>query len=132
MADTHGIKKDGTKTQLLERFEIHFCKDPTKLEAAFTAMIPEWNKAIEKDNLMRVRERIFIELVTSDRKPKASRECSNGRNHGDMGTRFAAPGSISHKVFIKPFRKSQFLHKSVNLFLTLVIIKCKLTDLCES
>ena len=36
---------------------------------------------------------------------------------------------ISHKLFIKSFCKSQFLHKSVNLFLILVIIKDKFTDL---
>ena len=33
-------------------------------------------------------------------------------------------------VFIKLFCKSQFPHKSVNLFFILVIIKDKLTDLC--
>ena len=36
---------------------------------------------------------------------------------------------ISQKVFIKSFGKSQFLHKSVNLFFTLAIIKDKLTNL---
>ena len=38
---------------------------------------------------------------------------------------------ISHRVFLKLFCKSQFPHKSVNLFFILVIIKDKLTDLCR-
>jgi len=36
---------------------------------------------------------------------------------------------ISQKVFIKSFGKSQFPHKSVNLFFILVIVKDTLTDL---
>ena len=36
---------------------------------------------------------------------------------------------ISHKVFLKSFRKSQIPHKSVNLFCILVIVKDQLTDL---
>ena len=40
------------------------------------------------------------------------------------------PALISQKVFIKSFCKSQFPHKSVNLFFILVIIKDKLTNLC--
>ena len=36
---------------------------------------------------------------------------------------------ISHKVFLKSFYKSQFPHKSVILFFTLVIVKDKSTDL---
>ena len=39
-------------------------------------------------------------------------------------------GFISHKVLIKSFCKSQFPHKSVNLFFILIIIKDKLTNLC--
>jgi len=39
---------------------------------------------------------------------------------------------ISHKVLLKPFCKSQFPHKSVNLFFILVIVKDKLTDLWGS
>ena len=35
-------------------------------------------------------------------------------------------------MFIKWFRKSQFPHKSVKLFLMLVILKDKLTDLCRN
>ena len=38
---------------------------------------------------------------------------------------------ISQKVF-KSFCKSQFPHKFVNLFFISVIIKDKLTDLCEN
>jgi len=38
--------------------------------------------------------------------------------------------SVSQKVFMKSFFKSQFPHKSVNLFFILVIRKDKLTDLC--
>ena len=45
--------------------------------------------------------------------------------------RHPARALISQKVFIK-FCKSQFLHKSVNLFFILVIVKDKLTDLWES
>jgi hypothetical protein len=37
---------------------------------------------------------------------------------------------ISQTVLIKSFCKSQFLHKSVNLFFILVIMKDKLKDLC--
>ena len=37
---------------------------------------------------------------------------------------------ISHKVFIKSFRKSQFPHKSVNLFFILLMIKEKSTEFC--
>ena len=37
---------------------------------------------------------------------------------------------ISHKVLMKLFCKSQFPHKSVNLFFKLVIVKDELTDLC--
>ena len=37
--------------------------------------------------------------------------------------------SISQKVFVKSFCRSEFPHKSVNLFYVLVIIKDKLTDL---
>ena len=40
------------------------------------------------------------------------------------------PKFISQKVFIKFFCKSQFRHKSVNLFFILVIIKDTSTDLC--
>jgi len=36
---------------------------------------------------------------------------------------------ISHKVFSKSFCKSQFPHKSINLFFILVIVKGKLTYL---
>ena len=36
---------------------------------------------------------------------------------------------ISQKVFIKSFPKIQFPHKCVNLFVTLVTINDKLTDL---
>ena len=44
---------------------------------------------------------------------------------------FRAPlESISQKVFIKLFRKSQFPHKFVNLFLIIHNVKEKLTDLC--
>jgi len=39
---------------------------------------------------------------------------------------------ISQKVFLKSFCKSQFPHKSVNLFFILVIVKDKLTDLWVS
>jgi hypothetical protein len=39
---------------------------------------------------------------------------------------------VSHKVFLKPFCKSLFLQKSVNLFFILVIVKDKLTDLWGS
>ena len=39
---------------------------------------------------------------------------------------------ISHTVFLKSFCKSQFPHKSVNLFFTLVIAKDKLRDLWGS
>ena len=35
---------------------------------------------------------------------------------------------ISHEVFVKLFCKSQFLHKSVNLFFTLVIVNDNLAD----
>ena len=37
---------------------------------------------------------------------------------------------ISHKVFIKSFRKSPFTHKSVNLSFIIIHMKNKLTDLC--
>ena len=37
--------------------------------------------------------------------------------------------TISHKAFIKAFHKSQFPHKSVNLFLMLVTTEDKLADL---
>ena len=36
---------------------------------------------------------------------------------------------IPHIEFFQSFRKSQFPHKSVNLFFILVIVKDKLTDL---
>ena len=36
---------------------------------------------------------------------------------------------ISRKVFLQSFCKREFQHKSVNLFLILVIVKDKLTDL---
>ena len=36
---------------------------------------------------------------------------------------------ISHKVFIKSFGKSQLPHKSVNVYLILVMVKGELTDL---
>ena len=39
---------------------------------------------------------------------------------------------MSHEVFMNSFCKSQFPHKSVNLFFILVTIKDKLTDLCGS
>ena len=39
---------------------------------------------------------------------------------------------ISHKVFRTSFCKSQFPHKSVNLFFILVIVMDKLTDLWGS
>ena len=39
---------------------------------------------------------------------------------------------ISHKVLLKSFCKSQFSHKSVNLFFILIIVKDKLTDLWGS
>ena len=39
---------------------------------------------------------------------------------------------ISHKVFLKSFCKSQFPHKSVNLFFISVTVKDKLTDLWGS
>ena len=56
----------------------------------------------------------------------------------DIGFASPAPGLsvwgvasdlISHKVFLKSFCKSQFPHKSVNLFFILVIMKDELTDL---
>ena len=34
-----------------------------------------------------------------------------------------ADDHISHKVFLKPFCKSQFTHKSVNLFFISVIVQ---------
>ena len=37
---------------------------------------------------------------------------------------------ISHKVFMKPFCRSQLPHKSVNLSFTITNIKNKLTDFC--
>ena len=37
---------------------------------------------------------------------------------------------ISQRVFMRLFCKSQFPHKSVNLFFTFAIIKDRLTDLC--
>ena len=37
---------------------------------------------------------------------------------------------ISHKVFLRSFRRSQLPHKSVNLFFTITNVKYKLTDLC--
>ena len=43
---------------------------------------------------------------------------------------WSRPDLISQKVFIKSFCKSQFPHKSVNLFFISVMIKDKLTDLC--
>ena len=50
----------------------------------------------------------------------------------------AAPGQLhadevshfSHRVFSKLFCKTQFPHKSVNLFFLSVMIKDELTDLC--
>ena len=39
---------------------------------------------------------------------------------------------ISHKVFIKSYRKSQSPHKSVDLFFILVLAKDELTDLWGS
>jgi len=39
---------------------------------------------------------------------------------------------MSHKVFLKSFCKRQFPHKSVNVFSALVMIKDKLTNLCEN
>ena len=39
---------------------------------------------------------------------------------------------ISRKVFIKLFCKSKFPRKSVNSFFILVMIKDKLTELCEN
>ena len=38
---------------------------------------------------------------------------------------------ISHDVILKSFLKSQFPHKSVNIFVMLVMIKDKLMDLWE-
>ena len=51
-----------------------------------------------------------------------------------MGTDGTRPPSefISHEVFFKSFCKSQFPHKSVNLFFILVIVKDRLTDLWGS
>ena len=43
----------------------------------------------------------------------------------------ATPSDPKKKVFMKSFCKSQFPHKSVNLFIVLVIIKDKLMDLWE-
>ena len=43
-----------------------------------------------------------------------------------------ASGFNSQTVFVKSFCKSQFPHKSVNLFVILVMIKDKLTDLWGS
>ena len=40
-----------------------------------------------------------------------------------------APVEISHKLFFKPFSKSQFLHEPVNSLFILVIVKDKLTNL---
>ena len=40
-----------------------------------------------------------------------------------------AQNFISHGMFVKSFRKSQFPHKFVNSFFILVKVKCKLTDL---
>ena len=39
---------------------------------------------------------------------------------------------IFRKVHIKSFCKSQFPHRSVNVFFTFVIKEDKLTDLCEN
>ena len=49
-----------------------------------------------------------------------------------MSINFRRSNLIAHKVLLKLFFKSQFLHKSVNLFLKLVIKKDTLTDLCGS
>ena len=48
--------------------------------------------------------------------------------------RLQAPTRISHKVFLKSFRKSQFPHKSVHLFLISVIVEDKSfkNTLCET
>ena len=45
---------------------------------------------------------------------------------------YARSAFIAHKVFSTSFCKSQFPHKSVNLFFILAIVKDTLTDLWES
>jgi hypothetical protein len=42
------------------------------------------------------------------------------------------PGLTAHKVFLKLFGKSQFPHKSVDLFFLFVTIQNRLTDLCRN
>ena len=45
---------------------------------------------------------------------------------------FGVRNLIAHKVLLKSFRKSQLPHKSVNLFIILVIVKDELTNLWGS
>ena len=62
-----------------------------------------------------------------------SRPPLTARASGQYGTLGApSPAScylISHKIYLKSFGKSEFSHKSINLFFILVIVKDMVTDL---
>ena len=57
---------------------------------------------------------------------------AKANSHANPSTYFLTPTLISHQVFFKIVRRSQFPQKSVNLFLILMIAKDNLTDLWGS
>jgi len=54
---------------------------------------------------------------------------AKANSHANPSTYFLTPTLISHQVFFKIVRRSQFPQKSVNLIFILVIVKDKLTSL---
>jgi len=78
-----------------------------------------------------VRVRVCASERGGERVCESERPCEGeSRDHRGQAKSGARPCEfIAHIMFSKTFVKSQLLHKSVNFIL--VIIKDKLTDLCD-